>query len=91
LTLQLVGCQEEHPACKKMSDEVLAWLFVWSEVLQIICLWSSRCHWHSNISCLIKTENGLVFLVPAYPGCPGKEAVNVILMLAVNQFAVSSD
>jgi len=25
LTL-LVGCQEEHPACKKLSDEVLVWL-----------------------------------------------------------------
>ena len=25
LTL-LVGCQEEHPACKNLSDEVLAWL-----------------------------------------------------------------
>jgi len=36
----LVGRQEEHPACKKMSDEVLAWLSVWSEV-QMICIWSS--------------------------------------------------
>ena len=31
LTL-LVGRQEEHPACKKLSGEVLAWLSVWSEV-----------------------------------------------------------
>jgi len=28
----LVGWQEEHLACKKLSDEVLAWLCVWSEV-----------------------------------------------------------
>ena len=28
----LVGRQEGHPACKKLSDEVLAWLSVWSEV-----------------------------------------------------------
>jgi len=28
----LVGQQEEHPACKKLSDGVLAWLFVWSDV-----------------------------------------------------------
>jgi len=28
LTL-LVGQQEGHPACKKLSDEVLAWLCVW--------------------------------------------------------------
>jgi len=31
LTL-LVGRQEGHPACKKESGEVLAWLPVWSEV-----------------------------------------------------------
>jgi len=35
LTL-LVGHQEEHPACRKLSDEVLAW----SDV-QMICIWSS--------------------------------------------------
>jgi len=39
LTL-LVGRQEEHPACKKLNDEVLWWLSVWSEV-QIVCIWSS--------------------------------------------------
>ena len=39
LTL-LVGHQEEHPVCKKLSGEVLAWLSVWSEV-QMICIWSS--------------------------------------------------
>jgi len=27
----LVGRQEGHPACKKLSGEVLAWLSVWSE------------------------------------------------------------
>jgi len=31
LTL-LVGRQEGHPACKKLSGELLAWLSVWSEV-----------------------------------------------------------
>jgi len=31
LTL-LVERQEGHPACKKLSGEVLAWLSVWSEV-----------------------------------------------------------
>jgi len=36
----LVGRQEENPACKKQSDEVLLWLSVWSEV-QIVCTWSS--------------------------------------------------
>ena len=28
----LVGRQEGHPACKKLSGGVLAWLSAWSEV-----------------------------------------------------------
>jgi len=36
----LAGRQEEHPACKKLSDEVLAWLSVCGEV-QMICILSS--------------------------------------------------
>jgi len=36
----LVGRQEEHPACKKLSDGVLVWLSVWSEV-QTVCIWST--------------------------------------------------
>jgi len=35
----LVEWQEGHPACKKLSGRVLAWLFVWSEVQ--ICIWLS--------------------------------------------------
>ena len=42
LTL-LVGRQEEHPARKNLSDEVLACLSVWSEV-QMICIWSGTPH-----------------------------------------------
>jgi len=38
LTL-LVGWQDGHPACKKLSGEVLAWLTVWSEVQT--CIWPS--------------------------------------------------
>jgi len=37
LTL-LVGWQEEHQACKKLSGGVLAWLSVWSEVQTYIRL-----------------------------------------------------
>ena len=39
LTL-LVGWHKEHLARKKLSDEVLAWLSVWSEV-QMTCIRSS--------------------------------------------------
>ena len=38
LTL-LVGRQEGHPACKKQSGGVLAWLSVWNEVQT--CIWPS--------------------------------------------------
>jgi len=41
LTL-LVGRQEGHPAYKKLSSGVLAWLSVWSEVQTCIpCIWPS--------------------------------------------------
>ena len=43
LTL-LVGRQEGHPACKKLSGGVLAWLSVWSDVQT--CIWPSWCHCH---------------------------------------------
>ena len=39
-SILLVGRQEEHPACKRLSDVVLAWLSVWNKV-QMICIWSS--------------------------------------------------
>jgi len=34
LTL-LVGCQEAHLTCKKLSDKVVAWLSGWSEMQMI--------------------------------------------------------
>jgi len=71
LTL-MVGRQEEHLACKKLSDDVLAWL---SGVrCKWLALWSSWCHCYPVISCFIKIQSVLTFLVPAYTGCPGKEA-----------------
>jgi len=38
LTL-LVGQQEGHPACKKQTGGVLAWLSMWSKVQT--CIWPS--------------------------------------------------
>jgi len=38
-SMLLVGWQEGHPACKKLSGGVLAWLSVWSEVQT--CIWPS--------------------------------------------------
>ena len=54
LTL-LVGQQKGHPACKKLSGGVLAWLSVWSEVQT--CIWPSWCHCHS----LSSLKSRLVF------------------------------
>jgi len=56
----LAGWQEGRPACKKRSGEVLAWLSVWSEV-QMICIWSSWCHYDPIISRSSKIQNGLPF------------------------------
>ena len=42
----LVGRQEGHPACKKLSGGVLAWLSVWCREVQT-CIGPSWCHCHS--------------------------------------------
>jgi len=74
LTL-LVGWQEGHPACKKLSGGVLAWLSVWSEVQT--CIWPSWCHLPLTVSCFSKIQIGFTFLVPAHLGSPGKGSLNV--------------
>jgi len=58
LTL-LVGQQEEHPTCKKLSGEVLAWLFARSEVQT--CIWPSGFHCHSLSFASIKSRLVLPF------------------------------
>ena len=78
LTL-LVGHQEEHPACKKLS--VRCWHdYLSGARCKWFCIWSSCCHCHPVISCFIKIQIALTFLVLAYPGCPGKEAVKWLLV-----------
>ena len=62
----LVGWHEGHPACKKLSGGVLAWLSVWSEVQT--CIWPSGCHCHS-------IEIGFTFLAPVHQSSPGKRVV----------------
>ena len=56
LTL-LVGRQEGHPVCKKLSGGVLAWLSVWSDVQT--CIWPSWCHCHSLSLASVKSRRGL--------------------------------
>jgi len=44
------------------SGEVLAWLSVCSEA-QMICIWSSWCHWHPIVSCTcVNIFSGVSFL-----------------------------
>ena len=69
----LVGRQEGHPACKKQSRGVLAWLSCLERgadlhTAQLMPL-------PLTVSCSSKIQIGFTFLVPASPGCPGKEAV----------------
>jgi len=65
LTL-LVGRQEGHPACKKLSGGVLAWLSVWSEVQ--ICM-AQLMPLPITVSCFSKIQIGFTFLVPARRVC----------------------
>jgi len=58
LTL-LVGRQEGHPACKKLSTGMLAWLSVWSKVQT--CIWPSWCHCHSLSLASLKSRLVLSF------------------------------
>ena len=55
----LVRQQEGHPACKKLSGGVLAWLSVWSEVQTYIC--PSWCHCHSLSLASVKSRLVLPF------------------------------
>jgi len=76
LTL-LVWQQEGHPACKKMSDEVLAWLSVWSEV-PIVCVWSSWCFYTPKPRHLLPHLNSDWFYLSGtgLPRLSWKKAVN---------------
>ena len=55
----LVGRQEGHPACKKLSGEVLAWLSVCREVHT--CIWPSWCRCHSLSLASVKSRLVLPF------------------------------
>ena len=48
-----------HPACKKLSGGLLAWLSDWSEVQT--CIWPSGCHCHSLSLASVKSRLVLPF------------------------------
>ena len=74
LTL-LVGRQEGHPACKKLSGWLLAWLSVWSKVQT--CIWPSWCHCHSLSFAPLKSRLVLPFWYRLTRVIPDKELLNV--------------
>jgi len=39
-----------------------------------------------TVSCSSKIQIGFTFLVPAYPGCLGKEAVKLLLLLLLSDY-----
>jgi len=84
LTL-LDGRQEGHPACKKLSDRVLARLSVWSDLhtAQLMPL-------PLTVSCFSKIQIGFTFLVPAHPGSPVKSAVKRVCVGCVGRVIVTS-
>ena len=87
LTL-LVGHQEGHPACKKLSGGVPAWLSVWSEMQT--CIWPSWCHCHSLSLASVKSRLVLPFwyrltrVVPEIGPFNGCVCVNRITKLNAN-------
>ena len=54
-----------------------------------VCLSGARCKWfaygpaNATAAASLKSQIGLTFVVPAYPGCPGKEAVKRVSACAV--------
>ena len=80
LTL-LVGRQEGHPACKKLSGGVLAWLSVWGKVQT--CIWPSWCHCHSLSLASVKSRLVLPFWYRPIRVVPEKGPLNGCVCVCV--------
>jgi len=80
LTL-LVGRQEGHPACKKLSSEVVAWLSVWSEVQT--CIWPSGFYCHSLSLASVKSRLVLPFWFRLTRVVPDKGPLNGCVCVCV--------
>ena len=83
LTL-LVQRQKGHPACKKLSGGMLAWLSLQGKVQ--ICIWPSWCHCHS-LSLAPVNPDWFTFLVPVHPDSPrqspGSRKMVVVVLVYV--------
>ena len=78
----LVGQQEGHPACEKLSGGVLAWLSVCDKVQ--VCIWSTSSHCHSLFLAPGNPDwIGFNFLVLYHPGSPGQNPESCRMVVVV--------
>jgi len=75
----LVGWQEGHPACKKLSGGVAG---------VVICL-ERGADLHMVQQMPLPLPVGFAFLLPAYPGSPGKKAVKRVCVCVCKYSAVN--
>ena len=78
----LVGQQEGHPACKKLTGGVLAWLSVWSEVQT--CIRPSWCHCRSLSLASVKSRLVLPLWYRLTWVVPDKGPLNMYVVILVN-------
>ena len=82
----LVGWQEGHPACKKLTVGMLAWLSVWGEV--------QNCHCHSLSLAPVNPDwfylPGFTFLIPSHPASPRHSQEGCKMVVVVVLFAVEN-
>jgi len=84
LTL-LVGRQEGHPACKKLSGGVLTWLCGWSEMQT--CIRPSWCHCHSLSLASVKSRLVLPFWYRLTRVVPEKGLLNGCVCVCLQDFS----
>ena len=84
LTL-LVGRQKGHPACKKLSSGVLAWLSAWSEVVLHMARLMPLC----SVS-LASVKSRLVLPFWYWPTSPGQRAIKRVCVCIILQSYVSA-
>ena len=83
----VVGRQEGHPACKKLTAGVLAWLSVWSEVQT--CIRPSWCHYHSLFLASVKSRLVLPFWYQLTRVVPEKGPLTVCVSTLTNFSSLS--
>ena len=75
------GAAPRHPACKKLSGELLAWLSVWSEGQT--CIQPSWCYCHSLSLASVKSRLVLPFWYRLTRVVPEKGPLNVCVCVCV--------